>query len=140
MYSASAFLQVIGGGKVSVLPEAASKAWDEHEGPIIFTTVDKNGVPNAIYATCVKKYSEDKLVVADNFFDKTRANILSGSKGSILYITGDNKAYQVKGTIEYHKTGEIYDDMKKWLDPGMPGIAAAVLNVEEVYSGAEKLV
>jgi hypothetical protein len=29
--------------------------------------------------------------------------------------------------------------MKKWLDPKMPGHAAAVLSVEEVYCGSEKL-
>ena len=69
------------------LPEVVSEAWDDREGPIVFATVDENGIPNAIYATCVKKWSEDKLVVANNFFLKTQANILSGSEGSILFIT-----------------------------------------------------
>ena len=54
-------------------------------------------------------------------------------------MTKDGKAFQAKGTIEYHKNGEIYDHMKGWLDPKFPGHAATVLNVKEVYSGAEKL-
>ena len=124
---------------MAVLPQTASQGWDDREGPIVLGTVDGHGKPNVIYATCVKKFSEDKLVVADNFFDKTRANIKAGSPGSMLYITKDGKAFQVKGTIEYHQDGAIFDDMKTWLNPKMPGIAAAVLNVEEVYSGAEKL-
>jgi len=122
-----------------VLPNNVSKAWDDREGPIVFTTVDGYGNPNSIYAGCVKKFSNDKLVVADNYFSKTRANILVGSKGSILFITKDGKAFQVKGSIDYERDGDVYDDMKKWLDPKLPGNAAAVLNVEEVYSGAEKL-
>jgi len=38
---------------MSVLPEKVSKAWNDRKGPVILTTVDKNGIPNAIYATCV---------------------------------------------------------------------------------------
>ncbi|MCU0522754.1 MAG: pyridoxamine 5'-phosphate oxidase family protein, partial [Anaerolineae bacterium] len=64
------------------LPEAVSQAWEQREGPIVLTTVDCEGTPNAIYATCVRKVAEDTLVVVDNFFNKTRANILAGSKAS----------------------------------------------------------
>lgn len=124
---------------MSVLPKEVSAAWDNKKGPVIFTTIDKNGAPNAIYATCVSKFDEETIVVADNFFDKTRSNILAGSKGSILFITNENKSFQVKGTIEYHKEGELFDDMKKWNPKKHPGNAAAVLKVEEVYSGGEKL-
>lgn len=121
------------------LPENVSQAWDERQGAVVLTTVDCNGVPNSIYATCVKKWSEEQLVVADNYFDKTRANILAGSKACILFITADNNAYQVKGSLDYQKSGEIFDDMKQWLDPKHPGHAATVLNVEEVYSGSDRL-
>ena len=121
------------------LPDNVNQAWDRREGPIVFTTADKHGKPNAIYATCVKKYGDDKIVIADNYFDKTRANILAGSIGTLLFITKDGKAFQVKGSIDYKKDGVIYEDMKQWLDPKFPGHAAAVLNVEEVYSGADRL-
>lgn len=121
------------------LPEVVSKGWDDRKGPVVFATVDKDGMPNAIYASCVKKFSEDKLVIADNYFDKTRANIQAGSAGAIVFMTNEGKAYQVKGTIEYQTEGEIYDDMKTWLNPKMPGKAATVLNVEQVYNGANQL-
>jgi predicted pyridoxine 5'-phosphate oxidase superfamily flavin-nucleotide-binding protein len=124
---------------MSALPSSVSKAWDKRKGPVILTTVDNNGVPNAIYAACVSKFSEDSIVIADNYFDKTRKNILAGSKGSILFITKDGKAFQIKGSIEYHKEGEIFEDMKRWNPKQRPGNAAAVLKVEEVYAGAEKL-
>ena len=122
------------------LPEAVSQAWDARDGAVVLTTVDAAGNPNSIYATCVSKFSEDKLVVADNYFDKTRKNILAGSRGSVLFITGEKKAYQVKGSIDYVTEGPIFDDMKHgWLKSTMPGHAAAVVNVEEVWKGAEKL-
>jgi predicted pyridoxine 5'-phosphate oxidase superfamily flavin-nucleotide-binding protein len=125
---------------MTALPEAVSKAWENRENAIVFTTVDQEKTPNAIYATCVRKISEDKLVVADNFFNKTRANILSGSKGSLLFITKEGKSFQIKGDIEYRTEGVVFDDMKKWNPTDLPGRAAAVLKVEHVYSGGEQLI
>lgn len=121
------------------LPEKVSKAWEDREGPIVLATVNGEGIPNAIYATCVSKFSEDTIVVANNFFSKTQENIQEGSKGSILFITKERKSYQIKGTIEYHTEGPIFEDMKKWNPKKHPGHAAAALKVEEVYTGAEKL-
>lgn len=125
---------------MSKLPEEVSRAWDERKGPIVFTTVDKNGIPNSIWATCVSKFNEETIVIADNYFDKTQKNILGGCKGSILFITNEGKSFQIKGTIEYHKEGTIFEDMKKWNPTKHPGNAAAVLSVDEAYSGAERLV
>ena len=122
------------------LPKTVSEAWDNRVGAVVFTTVSKDGTANSIYATCVSKYDEETLVVADNYFDKTQKNILSGSKGVILFITEDNKAYQVKGSIQYCTKGVIFEDMKKWNPEKHPGHAAAALKVEEVYKGAERLI
>jgi len=124
---------------VAKLPEKVSKAWETREGPIVLATVDKKGVPNAIYATCVSRPDEEHLLVADNYFTKTRANIEGGSKGALLFITKDGEAFQVKGSLRRHAKGPYFDGMKKWLDVQMPGHAAAVLSIEEVYCGSEKL-
>jgi predicted pyridoxine 5'-phosphate oxidase superfamily flavin-nucleotide-binding protein len=101
--------------------------------------VDAEGNPNAIYATCVSKYSEDTLIIADNFFNKTSVNILTDSQGSLLFITKEGKSYQVKGKIEYHTEGVVFDDMKQWNPATLPGRAAATMKVEHVFSGAEQL-
>ncbi len=123
------------------LPEIVGAAWDNRAGAVVLTTVSSDGIANSIYATCVTKYDDETLVVADNYFDKTKQNIQSGSnKGVILFITAENKAYQVKGTLEYCTSGPVYDDMKAWNDPKHPGHAAVALKVEEVYKGAEQLV
>ena len=122
------------------LPEEVSQAWNDRSGPVVLITVDKSGVPNAIYVTCVNKFSDDIIVVADNYFHKTRDNILAGSKVSLLFITKSNKSYQIKGSITYHDSGPVFDDMKKWNPPKHPGHAAVAIKVKEVYSGAEKII
>ncbi|PIE59004.1 MAG: pyridoxamine 5-phosphate oxidase [Desulfobulbus propionicus] len=121
------------------LPEEVSKAWDIHSGPVILSTVNKDGMPNSIYATCVSKYDEQTLVVANNYFSKTMENIESGSKACILFITSENISYQVKGTLAYYTKGPVFDDMKKWNPEKHPGHGAAALQVETVYKGREKL-
>lgn len=132
-------LKKMKGEKMSILPKKVSEAWNDRKGPIVFTTVDQEGWPNAIYATCVSKFSEDTIVIANNYFCKTQKNILAGSKGTILFITNDGKAFQIKGKIEVHKSGKVFDDMKTWNPKKHPGHTATALKVEEVYSGAEKL-
>ena len=124
---------------MTLLPEGFRRIWDDRDGPVVLATVGEDCVPNIIYANCVNIFGDDRLVVADNKFDKTRANLLKGGKGSILFRSKDGTAYQIKGSLEYHTEGEIFDDMKTWNPPGYPGRAAAVLRVEEMYSGAKKL-
>jgi len=122
------------------LSEEVIQAWNDRSGPLVLTTVDKNGVPNAIYVTCVNKLSDDIIVVADNYFHKTKDNILAGSEVSLLFITKSNKSYQIKGSVTYQDSGPVFDDMKKWNPSKHPGHAAAAIKINEVYSGAEKII
>ncbi len=124
---------------MSSLPSDVLQAWEDRDGPAIFATVNAEGLPNIIYVGCVSLFGDDRLVVADNYFDKTRKNLLTGGKGSLLFRAADGKAYQVKGTLEYHTEGEVFDDMKNWNSPKLPGHATAAIRIEEVYSGATKL-
>ncbi len=121
------------------LPDILLEAWEQRNGPIVLTTTDAEGLPNAIYASCVRKCDDGTFVVADNYFDKTRANILAGSKASLLFITQDRKGYQLKGALEYLTSGERWEEMQTWVDAKHPRRAAVVLHVEQVYNGATRL-
>lgn len=125
---------------MAVLSDEVIKAWDEKSGPVILTTVDKSGRPNSIYATCISRYDERTIVVADNYFDKTRNNIFDGSKAAILFLTKGGSSYQIKGSIQLLTSGDIFEDMKKWNPEKHPGHAAAALTVEEVFSGSKQLI
>ena len=121
------------------IPEIVKTSWNHRKGPIVFATVDQNGNANVIYATCVTMYDDQTVVIANNYFSKTIQNIHSGSRGSVLFISEDGYAIQLKGSITYYQDGPIFDDMKKWNPEKHPGLGAAALNIEEIYNGAEKL-
>lgn len=119
---------------------AIAEVWKKRNGPAVFVTVDRNGLPNAVYVNSVQSYDPKRFIIADNYFDKTRKNIALGSKGSLLFITGDGKSYQLKGSLSVHQEGDLFTFMKSWNDPKHPGVAAVALEIEEAYSGAEKLI
>ena len=124
---------------MTALSKEVIEAWEEHVGPTALATVGADGGPNVVYATCVRLLDETRFIIADNFFSKTRDNVLNGSKGALLFITKEDKAYQIKGNFEYHRDGEPFDHMKTWNPSHLPGNAAVVMHIEEVFSGAEKL-
>lgn len=121
------------------LPEVIVSAWANKKGAPVMTTVSKDGMPNTVYTTCVSIYEGEKFLVANNFFNKTLANVKDGCKGTFLFLTEDDKAYQLKGTYTHYTEGPMFDDMKKWNPERLPGVGVAALTVEEIYSGAEKI-
>lgn len=121
------------------LPDKARSIWENRGEVMVFATVGANMIPEAVYVTWVKLYDDDRFVIADNHFHKTRANVLSGRAGALLLMDKEMNTLQVKGELEYVTEGPIFDDMKQWLPPDKPGVAAVVLNIDEVYSGTEKL-
>ncbi|NCC65019.1 MAG: pyridoxamine 5'-phosphate oxidase family protein [Spirochaetia bacterium] len=122
-----------------MIPKIISEAWKNREKAVVLTTVDKNGMPNSIYATCTDLYQDSEIVVADNYFYKTKQNIESGTLAGILFITKEGKAYQLKGTVSYHTFGPYYDFMKAFNPTQHPGHGALVLHVREVFSGKDSL-
>jgi predicted pyridoxine 5'-phosphate oxidase superfamily flavin-nucleotide-binding protein len=119
------------------LPEEVLAAWKEREGPVVLVTVDGEQTPNAIYASIAHLMSDGRLAVADNYFDKTKANIDARTKASLLFITKNRKSYQVKGTIDYHTGGPLYEEMLAWADPKHPRKGVAILNMQKAYRGRD---
>jgi len=121
------------------MSDVLQQAWEKRDGAIVVTTVDSKGMPNSIYATCVGFSDDKRIVVADNYFYKTKQNIDAKSKATVLFITKEGKSYQVKGDLEYHTSGALFDWMKGWNPTKHPGHGALVINATEMYSGKEKL-
>ncbi len=121
------------------IPQEVLEAWQEKQGPVVLTTISEQGIPNSIYATCAAIFEGNKILVADNKFQKTYNNILACNKATVLFITEEKKAYQLKGAISHQTEGKEFDDMKKWNPPHLAGKGVAVLDVQKIYSGAREI-
>ena len=116
-----------------------AQGWENREGLAVFVTVDAAKTPNAIYVGEIRYVPGEGLIVADNYFHKTRAHIKNGTRGAILFLAKERKSFQVKAPLACHTGGPIFQKMQTWRDPKHPGGAATLLRIEEAYSGAEKL-
>jgi hypothetical protein len=121
------------------LCDVVVNAWELREGPVVFTTVDKNGMPNSIYIKSIALSENHRFVIADNYLHKTKQNIEQGSAAVVLFITREGKAYQIKGDITYHTQGGVFDFMKSWNPTRHPGVGAVEIDPQEVYCGKDQL-
>ncbi len=122
----------------NLTPEAR-QAWEKRERRIVLTTTDAQGVPNSIWTLCAELLDGDKVVIANNSMSKTLANVETGGKAALLYIAPEREAYQLKGSVEHHGEGPVFDYLKSWLNPNYPGKSAVLFRIEEVFYGATKV-
>jgi predicted pyridoxine 5'-phosphate oxidase superfamily flavin-nucleotide-binding protein len=121
------------------IPKEFEIAWDERESNAVLTTVDAYGIPNSVWVLCLHRLNKKKILIANNSLKKTLDNIKTNPYGSLLFIAPERRAYQVKGNLEYYTDGEIFQNIRDWLDPQYPGHGVVVLTIENIFFGAEKV-
>jgi hypothetical protein len=110
------------------------KALIENE-VLAFATVDQKQVPNVIAVACCKVLEGSKILITDNFLNKTRKNLLYNNEVAIALWSKDEKeGYQFKGSAEYLTEGKYKDMVDN--DPDNKGLAhraAVVVTVEKIW-------
>lgn len=96
-----------------------------------------DGIPNVNIVYYYKVIDEGKILLADNFFNKTRENIEKNPKIAIsLKAPDESVAYELKGSVKVYTEGPIFDEMREWVlseEKDMPAKAAVVMTVDNVY-------
>jgi len=111
----------------------------------ILSTSTKDGIPNIIYLKFLKVYNDKQVLIANNKFFKTEKNLLENPRISFILLDKENKkSYQIKGTIKFHRDDKIFKDTVEWVEakrssPTTYPKSGIILNVEEIYCGAEKI-
>lgn len=100
-------------------------------------TASKKGVPNVAPIAFVVLVKDDTLWLADNFMNKTLANVKENPHAAIyLYDSEVKRCCQVKGSIEVKTSGADYEKMKKMVQekkPGLPAKSLLVMKIMEVF-------
>lgn len=103
-----------------------------------FATASRDGIPN-ICTIGAKYIREDgKIVVIDNYFNKTLSNLKENAEVSIL-IRRVKESYQIKGTAVYVSEGKEYEEAYKWMkaiNEKYPARGAVIITVHSVYNSA----
>lgn len=110
----------------------------EKQKPVPIATASKSGVPNVIFVGLLKIVDDETLMIADNFFYKTAANLKENPKVSILcYSSETKKSFQIKGRAEVHVKDKVHDEMIMWvhgINNKLPAKSAVIVKIEEIYN------
>jgi predicted pyridoxine 5'-phosphate oxidase superfamily flavin-nucleotide-binding protein len=105
---------------------------------IAFSTASKLGVPNTVAVACCKVVSENQVLITDNFFNKSRQNLLENDSVSLAFWNVEQSlegaGYQFKGTAEVFTNG-IYKDMvdKMECNHGLAHKAGILVTISEIW-------
>ena len=100
-----------------------------------FCTVDAAGAPNVIAVACVKVVSRNQVLITDNYFEKTRANLMSNTSVAFA-VWGEHEtpAFQFKGTAEYFHSGSWKERVDQLFEnEGLPHKGAVLVTVGEIW-------
>jgi len=105
-----------------------------------FATASKKGTPNINVIGIKKIEDDDTVLLADNYFDKTFANLKENTQAAILTKKPEDKLwYQLKGTCQYVNEGQKYEEFKKWVKSKketLPAKGMVVFKVEQIFNTA----
>lgn len=109
---------------------------------IAFSTVSADGIPNTIAVACAKVVSPNQVLITDNFFNKTRQNLLHNQHVSLAVWNTEQSlegsGYQLKGIAQVLTSGK-YKEQVDQLDcnQGLAHKAAILVTVSEIWDLAE---
>ena len=110
------------------------------QATLSLATADKMGKPNSSYVR-FWWIQDDKIVLINNFMNKTRSNMEKTKWASVsAYDMDAHKAYQVKGKVEFKTSGPEFEQgkvmAKKFYETSgmmLPAKEAIILTPEEIY-------
>ncbi|MFM8444105.1 MAG: pyridoxamine 5'-phosphate oxidase family protein [Methylococcus sp.] len=100
-------------------------------------TASLTGIPNVVPVKFVWVAAPDTLWIADNYLDKTLANLRENPRAALYVWSADPKlCVQIKGDIAIHTEGRDYETMKAQAraeKPDLPARSLVVLHIREIY-------
>ncbi|MDI9620182.1 MAG: pyridoxamine 5'-phosphate oxidase family protein [Candidatus Nezhaarchaeota archaeon] len=104
----------------------------------IFATASRNGKPNAVPIVFAWPLNNEEIIIADNFFNKTRLNIEENPQAALSFWNPETReGYQIKGKVELHISGPLFEEVTSRVRSAKPNLkpkACVLLKAEEVYS------
>src|SRR6056297_2741542 len=77
----------------------------DNVGTAVLATATPDGTPNAVPVGAKKILDDETILISDQFFNKTLANMKSNSKVAVSFWK-DREGYQLKGTVTIETSGK----------------------------------
>jgi hypothetical protein len=109
---------------------------------VVLTTATPDGTPNAVPVGAKKILDPETILISDQFFNKTLANMKANPKVAVTYWEG-YEGYQLKGTVTIETSGKRFEETAKWIEDisarvGFPlkSKGAVILKIDEIFGVA----
>ncbi len=105
----------------------------------VLATTSPDGVPNAVPVGTKQIIDDETILISDQFFNKTRANMEANPQVAVSYWE-EKEGYQLKGSITIETSGKRFEETAKWIEErgkkaGLPlqSKGAVILKIEAIY-------
>lgn len=99
-------------------------------------TSARDRTPNVVPVAAFRVLDDATLLISDQFFNKTLANMKENPKAALSWW-GDKAGFQIKGEVTIHTDGEIFRQDVAWmkeLRPSLKPKGAVVMKITDVYA------
>jgi predicted pyridoxine 5'-phosphate oxidase superfamily flavin-nucleotide-binding protein len=108
----------------------------------VLATASRDGEVNAVPFGAKKIIDDETILISDQYFRKTRANLEANPRASVTFWEG-REGYQFKGTVTLETSGPRFEETARWIEElghkvGFPlkSKGIAVMKIEAIYSVA----
>jgi uncharacterized protein len=105
----------------------------------ILATATGDGAPNAVPVGAKKIIDDETILISDQFFNKTLANLKANPKVAVSFWEG-YEGYQIKGTATIENSGKRYEETAAWIEDmgnkaGMPlkSKGAVIIKIDDIF-------
>jgi predicted pyridoxine 5'-phosphate oxidase superfamily flavin-nucleotide-binding protein len=109
---------------------------------VVLATATADGTPNAVPVGAKNIIDDETILMSDQFFNKSLANLKANPKVSVMFWEG-HEGYQLKGTITIETSGPLYEQTAKMIEEmgnktGFPlkSKGIVLLKIDEIYGVA----
>ena len=101
-----------------------------------FATSAKDHTPNVVPIGAFKVLDDETLLISDQFFNKTLANMKENPRAALSWW-GEKGGFQIKGEVTIHTAGDIWLQDIAWmkeLRPTLKPKGAVAMKITGVYT------
>lgn len=103
---------------------------------VFLATASKDGRPNVVPIGAFKLLDDETLLISDQFFNKTLANMRENPQVAVSYW-GEKGGFQLKGTVTLHTDDDVFAQDVAWMKELRPALvpkSAVVMTITDVYT------
>lgn len=106
---------------------------------VVLATASKEGIPNVVVVGAKKIIDDETILISDQYFDKTLANIKENPRVAVT-VWEKAEGYQIKGTVTIERSGPRFEETERWIEDlgkkfnlSLKSKGAVIIKITDIY-------